>query len=172
MLWDAAARREIFQGILDQSRGLKDYLAVLTALLLASFNIMPNQLLIGVTFKDGSSIVLVYSLARSAVLQPPSFARAFGRVTAFDQPRDSHLDRRSMAMRLAAAAVHRDRCPSLRAHRKRQMHESLFPTGSDPRFLEGRRSRKRRRNRRIHAPRDPPQPFDRKRPHTGRMQAG
>lgn len=74
ILSDYNARREIFQAVMDRSQGLKDYVAALTAGLMAALGIMPNQLLIKVTFRDGSTIVLVYSGAMRQLSIVPNTA--------------------------------------------------------------------------------------------------
>lgn len=75
ILSDYNARSEVFRAILDRSQGLKDYAAALTAGLIASLGIMPNQLLIGVTFRDGSSIVLLYNASLRQLSIVPNTAR-------------------------------------------------------------------------------------------------
>jgi len=74
-LSDYQARTDLFELILSRSQGIKDYTAMLSAALLAHLNIIPNQLLIGVTFRDGSTIVLKYDAATRTLSIVPNTAR-------------------------------------------------------------------------------------------------
>lgn len=74
-LSDAQARNDLYEWIFDRSQGITDYVTALAAGLVASFNILPNQLLVGVVFKDGSSIVLRYDAALRQLSIVPNSAR-------------------------------------------------------------------------------------------------
>lgn len=75
MLSDYQMRTDLFDLIFDQNQKLKDYAAAIVAAVLAHLNILPNQLLIGVVFRDGSSIVLKYDAATRQLSAVPNTAR-------------------------------------------------------------------------------------------------